>query len=173
MQARRRRLESWVERRWPALYDARHAARGLARLLGPLVGPLIGALLFALVVAPVLALIAGLHLLGLDLPDVHLPTIDLPAIHPPAWLRAVGRVLGDALDVVAGVAKVLVIAGAVVYGISRTRRARRDRAAAEALGRTELLRRLAVALAVVRDDATAGGRELLDPGRTDRPGPSV
>ncbi|WP_210491363.1 hypothetical protein [Patulibacter sp. SYSU D01012] len=147
VRAIRTRAERWVERRHPRLYDARHAASGLGRLLGPLVGPV----LFALVVVPVVALLAGLvallGTLGITLPSVSLPDVDLPAIHPPDWLRAVGRVLGAIFDVAVQVARPVAVGAAVLYGVLRTREAWRARRRAEAVGQTELRRRLLVALA--------------------------
>jgi hypothetical protein len=68
---RRRRLELWLEHRYPKLYDARHADTGVGRALWPLVGPLLA----ALIVLPIVALLAALvALLGL-----HAPSIDLAA----------------------------------------------------------------------------------------------
>lgn len=96
VRARQRRLEMWLERRYPKLYDARHAATGIGRALAPLLGPL----LTALIVLPVLALLAGLvALLGLqapsiDLPSVNLPDIPFPDITAPGWLRAIGDAIG-------------------------------------------------------------------------------
>lgn len=51
--ARQRRVETWLERRYPKLYDARHAARGFGHALWPLLGPLLA----ALVLFPVIALL--------------------------------------------------------------------------------------------------------------------
>src|SRR4051794_26730129 len=47
IRTRRRQLEAHLERRFPALYDSRHAARGF----WPLVGPLITGVLLIPVVA--------------------------------------------------------------------------------------------------------------------------
>jgi hypothetical protein len=156
--ARQRRLEAWVERRYPALYDGRHAAAGVGRLLWPMIGPI----LMALVILPVVAVLAGLvyallallGALGVEPPSVDLPTIPLPDVTAPGWLRWLGRALSDALG---PVARVLVVVGAVVYGIHRTRSARRTRREAEALGRTELVRRLTVALAATERRAREAG----------------
>jgi hypothetical protein len=151
--ARQRRLEAWVERRYPALYDGRHAAAGVGRLLWPLIGPI----LMALVVLPVVAVLAGLvyallallGALGVEPPHVDLPTIPWPDVTAPGWVRWLGEALSDVLEVLGPVARVVVVGGAVVYGIHRTWAARRTRREAEALGRAELMRRLGVGLSAI------------------------
>ena len=163
MRARQRRLERWLERRYPKLYDARHAATGIGRALWPLLGPLLAALIVLPIVAVLAALVAllGLHAPSIDLPSVDLPAIALPHITVPAWLRAIGDAIGAVLGVLGFVAKYAVIALAVVLGGYRTRQVRRRRAAAERLGRPELLRRLAVALRAVEASARASGAATL------------
>lgn len=155
VRVRQRRLEAKLERRFPGLYDARHAAQGLSRAVWPLLGPL----LTALVVVPILALLAwlvaqlGLEAPSIDLPSVDLPEVPFPDVTAPGWLRAIGEALGT----LGAASKYLVIAGAVVLGVRRTRSTRRQRAEAERLGRVELLRRLAVALGAVEAVARQRG----------------
>jgi len=80
VRVRQRRLEAKLERRFPGLYDARHAAQGLSRAVWPLLGPL----LTALVVVPILALLAWLVAqLGLEAPSIDLPSVDLPEVPFP------------------------------------------------------------------------------------------
>ncbi len=150
-----------MERRYPALYDGRHAAAGIGRLLWPLIGPLLAALVLLPVVAVlaglVYALLALLGALGVEPPRVDVPTIPLPDVSAPGWLRWLGDAVSDVLDVLGPIARVLVVGGAVVYGIHRTWSARRTRREAEALGRTELVRRLGVALAATEERARAAG----------------
>lgn len=151
VRARQRRLEIWLERRYPTLYDARHAATGIGRAVWPLLGPLLA----ALILLPVVALLAGLvALLGLTAPSIDLPAVDLPEIPfpnitAPSWLRAIGDAVGAVLSVLGDVAKYLLLAGAVVLGVHRTREVRHKRTAAEQVGRSELLRRLAIGLSAV------------------------
>ena len=171
VRARQRRLELWLERRYPALYDARHAATGIGRALWPLVGPLLA----ALIVLPIVALLAALvATLGIHAPSIHLPSVDLPDIAPPhitapGWLRAVGHALGAALSVLGPILQVLGLAAVVLIGVQRTRQVRRTRAEAERVGRTELVRCLAVALrgaeaaARTRGAATLGEASARDP----------
>jgi hypothetical protein len=167
---RRRRLELRLERRYPTLYDARHAATGIGRALWPLVGPLLAALIVVPTVALLAALVAllGIHAPSIHLPSVHLPDISLPHVTAPGWLRAVGHVIGAVLSVLAPVLKYGALAAAVVIGLRRTRRVRRERAEAERVGRRELLRRLAVVLAAAeararaRDAATVGAASARD-----------
>lgn len=146
--ARRRRLEMRLERRFPGLYDARHAASGLGRALWPLVGPLLSALL----VLPVVALLVGLDaLLDLEAPSIDLPSVDIPHVpspnvSAPDWLRAIGDAIGAAISAFGDAAKYIVAVGALIIGVVRTREVRRKRMAAEQVGRRELLQRLAVAL---------------------------
>ncbi len=179
---RRARLERWVERRHPALWDARHAVEGVGRLLGPLIGAAVLLVLLAPLLALLAALAALLDVLDVDLPSVSLPSvplpsIDLPSVDAPGWLRDVARVLGDVLGVVGQVLRWAVLAGGAAYGIHRTRRARRRRLAAEAVGRDELLRRLLAALEAVAvqhaggpPDALVGGSpEDGDGGLRERP----
>lgn len=152
--ARWRRLELELERRFPKLYDARHAARGLGRVLGPLLGPL----LMALLVLPVLALLGGLIApLGLKAPSIGLPSVELPRITPPGWLRAIGDAIGTALSVLAPVTMYMVPVVVLILGVRRTREARRERAAADQAGRAELLQRLTVVLCTVEAAALAEG----------------
>lgn len=159
VRVRQRRLEAKLERRFPGLYDARHAAQGLSRAVWPLLGPL----LTALVVVPILALLAwlvaqlGLEAPSIDLPSVDLPEVPFPDVTAPGWLRAIGEALGTVFSVLGAASKYLVIAGAVVLGVRRTRSTRRQRAEAERLGRVELLRRLAVALGAVEAVARQRG----------------
>jgi len=88
MRARQRRLEGWLERRVPALYDMRHAATGIGRALWPLLGPLLAALILLPLIALLAWLVAllGLEAPSIDLPSVDLPDIPLPDITAPAWL---------------------------------------------------------------------------------------
>ena len=152
---RRRRLERWLEQRYPKLYDARHAATGIGRALWPLVGPLLAALIVALLAA--LVALLGVHAPSIDLPSVDLPDIPFPHITAPGWLRAIGDAIGAVLSVLGPVAKYAALAAAVVIGLRRTRQVRRKRAEAEQLGRRELLRRLAVVLAAAEAGARARG----------------
>jgi len=55
----------------------------------------------------------------------------------------------------------LVLAGAVIFGVRRTREVRRKRTAAEQVGRSELLRRLAVALSAAEASARAQGATTM------------
>jgi hypothetical protein len=166
LRRRQRDIETRLERRVPALYDARHAATGVGRALWPLFGPL----LMLLIIAPIVAALAALlPALGLeitlpalpspDLPDVDLPEVNLPDVTTPAWLQAIGAVIGAVLSALADVAKYVFIAGALALGVRRTLQVRRRRAEAERLGRTELLRRLTTALSgvevVARERAAA------------------
>jgi hypothetical protein len=163
LRARQRRLELWLEHRYPKLYDARYAATGIGRALWPLLGPLLTALIVLPIVAVLAALVAllGLHAPSIDLPSVDLPRIPFPDITVPGWLRAIGGAIGAVLSVLGFVAKYVVIALAVILGIHRTRQVRRKRTAAEQLGRPELLRRLAVALSAVEASARAPGAMTL------------
>jgi hypothetical protein len=163
LRARQRRLELWLEHRYPKLYDARHAATGIGRALWPLLGPLLAALIVLPIVAVLAALVAllGLHAPSIDLPSVDLPAIPFPDITAPGWLRAIGSAIGAVLSVLGFVAKYAVLVLAVVLGIHRTRQVRRRRTAAEQLGRPELLRRLAVALSAVEATARARGATTL------------
>lgn len=169
------RFERWVERRWPALYDARHAARGFWRVLAPLVGPLLGGLVvlgFLVVLALPFALVVALMgSLGIGLPD--LPAVSLPSPSLPGWLRSildagwdVIAAVGGALGAAAAALKWPVVGLFVVVGIIESRRARARRRAAEGVGRDELVRRLAVVLGEVdrcaraRDSGTVGDAAL-------------
>lgn len=143
LRERRRRFERALERRWPKLYDARHAATGVGQALWPFVGPLLAALILLPIVALLAALVA---VLDIDLPPIDLPAIPLPDVSAPGWLRAIGDAVGAVFAAVASVAHYVVIACAVALGLHRTRAARRRRIAAEQVGRDELLRRLATAL---------------------------
>ncbi len=159
LRARRRRIESRVERRFPALYDARHAAHEIGRALWPLIGPLL-----ALVLAvPFALLILGLDaLFDFDAPSVDLPDVDLPSVPVPGWLEAVGDALAAALDFLADVGRYVLIAVAVALGIGQTIRARRRRAEAEAIGREELLGRLARVMRRMEPAARDGDRDAQD-----------
>jgi hypothetical protein len=170
---RQRRLELWLEHRYPKLYDARHAATGIGRALWPLLGPLLTALIVLPVVAVLAALVAllGLHAPSIDLPSIDLPAIPFPDITAPGWLRAIGAAIGAVLSVLGVVAKYVVIALAVVLGIQRTRKVRCQRTAAEQLGRPELLRRLAVALSAVEATARARGAATLGEASAEDPEP--
>jgi hypothetical protein len=163
LRTRQRRLELWLEQRYPKVYDARHAATGIGHALWPLVGPLLAALIVLPIVAVLAALVAvlDLHVPSIDLPSVDLPAIPFPDITAPGWLRAIGSALGAVLSPLAFVGKYVAIAIAVVLGIRRTRQVRRRRTAAEQLGRPELLRRLAIALGGVEAIARARGATTL------------
>jgi hypothetical protein len=163
LRARQRRLETWLERRYPKLYDARHAATGIGRALWPLVGPLLAALIVLPIVALLAALAAllGLHAPSIDLPSVDLPDIPLPDVTAPAWLRAVGAAIAAALAAFGSVAHYLVVVFAVILGVLRTREVRRKRTAAEQVGRPELMRRLAVALRAAEASARACGATTM------------
>ena len=154
-----RRLTSEFDRRYPKLYDARHAATGIGRALWPVLGPL----LTALILLPIVVLISGLvalltaliPVLGLELPSVGLPSIDLPEVPlpdvtPPGWLRAIGSALGAGFGVLADISRYLFPLLVVGLGVYQTRQVRRKRVAAEQIGRQELQRRLAVALGAVQ-----------------------
>ncbi|MDQ4137802.1 MAG: hypothetical protein M3116_02995 [Actinomycetota bacterium] len=142
-----RRIGARVERRCPALYDARHAMGAIGRALWPLIGPL----LTALFLLPIVALIAGLvALFDIQPPSVDLPSVPLPEVTVPAWLRAIGRAVASAFSVLADVVKVLFIPLVIALGIYETVVARRRRVEAERLGRSEALRRLAAALGRVQ-----------------------
>jgi hypothetical protein len=156
---RQRRLELWLEHRYPKLYDARHAATGISRALWPLLGPLLTALILLPIVALLAGLVAllGLHAPSIDLPAVDLPDIPFPDITAPGWLRAIGDAVGAVLSVVATAAKYLVPVGLAILGVRRTREVRRKRIAAEQVGRPELLRRLATTLRAVEVTARAQG----------------
>lgn len=181
VQERQRALEARVERRWPRLYDSRHAVQGVGRLVWPIVGPVIAAVLFALVVAPIIAVIAGiialLHLAGVTLPHVDLPDLPgLPDVRLPAWLRSILDTVGDVLSWIAtaagDVAAILkwpALAVLVLGGVLQSRTAMRRRADAEAVGERELRRRLAVRLAAVEAKARAAGEDTV--GAVARPGP--
>jgi hypothetical protein len=163
-QARQRRVEAWLERRYPMLYDARHAARGFGHVLWPLLGPLLA----ALVLLPVFALLVllwtllGLEAPSIDLPDLpDLPDIPFPEVTVPGWLQAIGDALGAAAEAFWDSARYIAIALAVGLGVYQTRAVRRRRAAAEQIGRPELLRRLAVTLGAVAARATARGAVTL------------
>jgi hypothetical protein len=173
VRARQRRIELWLEQRYPKLYDARYAATGIGRALWPLLGPLLAALIVLPIVAVLAALVAllGLHAPSIDLPSVDLPSIPFPDITVPGWLRAVGSAIGAVLSVLGFVAKYAVLVLAVVLGIYRTRQVRRKRAAAERLGRPELLRRLAVALSAVEATARARGAATLGEASVEDPEP--
>lgn len=180
VQVRQRALEARVERRWPRLYDSRHAVEGVGRLVWPLVGPIVAAVLFALVVAPIIALLAGLiallHLAGLTLP--RLPDVDLPGlpdVHLPGWLRSVLDAVGDVVSSIAGaladaseVLKWPIIVALVIAGLFRSRAAMRRRAEAEAIGEAELRRRLLARLSAVEAKARAADGETV--GAVARPG---
>ena len=135
--ARWRQVELRLERRYPKLYDARHAAGGVGRALGPLLGPL----LFALLVLPVLALLAnllpamGLSTPSIDLPSVDLPQLPAPNITAPGWLQAVGDIIGAILSVLGLAAKYLVAVVVVILGVHRSREAHRRRTATGRVGR--------------------------------------
>jgi hypothetical protein len=167
---RQRRLERWLEQRYPKLYDARHAVTGIGRALWPLVGPLLAALIIVPIVALLAALVAllGIHAPSIDLPAVDLPDIPFPHITAPGWLRAIGDAVVAVLSVVGPVLTYGGLAAAVVIGLRRTRQVRRKRAEAEQLGRRELLRRLAVVLAAAeagaraRDATTVGAASARD-----------
>jgi len=159
LRGRQHRLEERLERRFPKIYDARHAAQGIVRALGPLIFPLLA----ALVLVPLLALLAaivawlGIKAPSIDLPDVDLPSVPLPDLDAPGWLEAVGRAIEAVLEVLGAVSRYAVPAVFVLIGLKRTRDQRRRRAAAEATSRQELLQRLAVILAAVEADARARG----------------
>lgn len=163
VRARQRRIELWLERRYPKVYDARHAATGIGHALWPLVGPLLAALIVLPIVAVLAALVAvlDLHVPSIDLPSVDLPAIPFPDITAPGWLRAIGSALGAVFSALAFVAKYVAIAIAVVLGVYRTRQVRRRRTEAEQVGRPELLRRLTVALGGVEATARARGATTL------------
>ena len=108
---------------------------------------------------------------SIDLPSVDLPAIPFPDITVPGWLRTIGSAIGAVLSVLGFVAKYVVIALAVVLGVYRTRQVRRKRAAAERLGRPELLRRLAVALSAVEATARARGAATLGDASVEDPEP--
>lgn len=165
------RLERAVERRWPRLYDLRHAANGVGRL----VGPLIGAVLALAILAPLLALLAALgalvDLLGVDVPAVELPDVSLPSVGVPGWLHDVGAVFSAIGGWIAAVASALqwpAIVALVVGGLVRSRNAVRRRAAADRIGRDELLRRLASSLAAVEAAARARGTRTVGAARDRR-----
>lgn len=154
--ARQRELERRAERRFPRLYDARHALGGFGRVLWPLVAPLLA----GLIVLP----FAALYLLGslldlqapsIDLPSIDLPDVPLPSVTAPGWLRAIGDVIGACFSVLTAIAPYAVAVLAVILGVHQTRDARRRRIAAEQLGRPELLRRLAVTLRALEGRADA------------------
>lgn len=155
--ARQRELERRVERRYPRLYDARHALGGFGRVLWPLVGPLLAGLI-------VLPLFFALYVLGslldlqapsIDLPSIDLPDVPLPSGTVPGWLWAIGDVIGACFSVLTAIAPYAVAVLAVILGVLQTRSARRRRIAAERLGRPELLRRLAVTLRALEGRAEA------------------
>lgn len=166
--AMQRRFERRLERRYPSLYDARHALGAVGRAVWPLIGPLLA----MVIVVPVVFLLAwlwdllGLEVPAIDLPSIDLPDIALPTLGAPAWLRAIGDTLGAALSLLGPAAKYVVLVGAAIIGVRRTRAVRRQRKAAEELGRAELARRLAVALTAVearvceQDAITVGGASL-------------
>jgi hypothetical protein len=162
VRARWRRLELWLEHRYPKLYDARHAATGIGRALWPLVGPLLAALVVVPIVALLAALVAllGIRAPSIDLPSVDLPDVPFPHLTAPGWLRAIGDAVGAFLSVVGPVARYVVLAAAVIIGVRRTRQVRRRRTAAEQIGRPELLRR-------------AGGRPSAAPSPRPRAGAST
>jgi hypothetical protein len=170
---RRARLERWLERRHPALWDARHAVEGVGRLLGPLIGAAVLLVLLAPLLALLAALAALLDVLDLDLPSISppslpLPSIELPSVDAPGWLRDVARVLGDVLGVLGQVLRWAALAGGAAYGIHLTRRARRRRRLeAEAVGREELLRRLLAALEAVAVQHAGGPPDALVGGSPD------
>lgn len=152
LRTRQRRLVQRLERSFPTLYDARHAAAGIGRALGPLfAAPLIA--LLAAVVAWLGIEAPSIDLPSVDLPDVSLPDIPFPELEAPGWLKAIGAVL----ELLGAASKYLVVAFAVLIGLKRTRDQRRRRAAAEAVGRPELLRRLAGTLATVEASGRARG----------------
>ncbi|MDX8152659.1 hypothetical protein SK069_13720 [Patulibacter brassicae] len=156
---RRARLERWLERRHPALWDARHAVEGVGRLLGPLIGAAVLLVLLAPLLALLAALAALLDVLDLDLPSISLPSV--PSVDAPGWLRDVARVLGDVLGVLGQVLRWAALAGGAAYGIHLTRRARRRRLEAEAVGREELLRRLLAALDAIAVQHAGGPPDAL------------
>ncbi|WP_354702146.1 hypothetical protein DSM112329_02499 [Paraconexibacter sp. AEG42_29] len=168
-EARVGQLERRLEARYPRLYDLRHAAEGVGRVVWPVLGPLLA----ALVLLPLLAFLAGLWALlgvaGLQFspPSIPWPSIPWPSITAPGWLRSIGDALGAVLSVVLAVGKYVALTALLVAGIAQTVTARRRRAAAEAIGREELLRRLATGLTRVRDRAAPGDEavplgELID-----------
>lgn len=167
--ARQRHLERWVERRYPKLYDARHAATGMGRALWPLLGPLLMALVLLPIIAVIAALVAvldiqapSIDLPSIDLPAVDLPSLPLPDVSTPGWLRAVGDALAAVFGVIGPAAKYVALACAAALGIHKTRQVRRKRTAAELIGRPELLRCLAVVLGAVEASALARGAATVE-----------
>ena len=85
------------------------------------------------VVVPLLLVLALLwRLLGLELPRVAVPSIDLPDvawphIAVPAWVEAIGSVIGSLLALLLDAAKPLVLSLAVLFGVHRTGVVRRQR----------------------------------------------
>lgn len=116
-----------------------------------------------LILLPVVALLAGLvALLGLTAPSIDLPAVDLPDIPfpditAPGWLQAIGDAVGAVLSVFGNIAKYRLLAGAVVLGVHRTGEVRRKRIAAERVGRSELMRRLAITLSTAEARARSQG----------------
>jgi len=154
--ARQRELERRAERRYPRLYDARHALGDFGRVLWPLVAPLLaGLVLLPFVALYFLGTLLDLQAPSIDLPSINLPDVPLPSVTAPGWLRAIGRVIGACFSVLSAVAPYVVAVLAVFLGVLQTRNARRRRIAAERLGRPELLRRLAVTLRALEGRAEA------------------
>jgi hypothetical protein len=167
MQERQRRIDAYFERRYPKLYDSRHAASGFARALWPLLGPLV----MAVVLLPLIALIAGLVVVfDLRLPSVSLPEPPLPTVTVPVWLQTIGTAIGAVLSALGAVAKYVFIVLAVGLGVYETVVARRRRSEAERVGRDEMMRRLAVALREVETVASdRRARRVGDLSRDDNP----
>jgi hypothetical protein len=144
---------------------------GIGRVLWPLIGPLLAVLvLYPLVVLLVwLGGLLGLRAPSVDLPSINLPDIPFPSVTAPGWLRAVGDAIGAVWSVLAPAATYVAVVLAAVLGVRRTREVRRKRAAAERLGRPELLRRLTITLSAVQararaqDATTLGAASIPDP----------
>jgi hypothetical protein len=168
MRVRQRRIDAFLERRYPRLYDSRHAASGFARALWPLLGPLV----MAVILLPIIALFAGLVVVfDLRLPSVSLPELPLPTVTVPAWLQAIGTAIGAVFSALGAVAKYVFIVLAVGLGVHQTVVARHRRSEAERVGRDELMRRLAVALREVETVASdRRARRVGDLSRGDNPG---
>ena len=135
--ARLRQVELRLERRYPKLYDARHAAAGIGRAQGPLLGA-------AAVCAPGAPRLGfadqspagnGAEHTSIDLPSFDRPEFPAPNITPPGWLRAIGGIIGAVLSVLAPAAKYMVAVVVVLVGVGRTREAHRRRKATERVGR--------------------------------------
>ncbi|MEJ7798425.1 MAG: hypothetical protein WKF42_08005 [Solirubrobacteraceae bacterium] len=104
---------------------------------------------------PIVALLAGIVALlslvapPIDLPSVDLPSVRFPDITPPGWLRAIAGAVAWVFGLLADASRYVVPALLLMLGVRRTREVRRKRREAEQIGRTELMRRLAVVLGTV------------------------